>query len=108
MICMTENIENEEQQGITNKINRETSKIAWKEVLPFFATGKAVYVSHKLDLIKVATVLSEDDKTQFEAWMQEGLVANVSDEQASAWHESDITVWAVVIKPWVLVQPIVD
>lgn len=104
-------IDNEEKQLLQeaqNKINRETSKIAWSDLLPFFATGMAVYVSHKLDLIEVATVLSDDNKQQFEDWMQAGLVANVSDEQASAWHESNVTVWAVVIKPWVLVQPIVD
>ena len=68
----------------------------------------AIYVSHTLDLIEVATVLVEDDKSKMKAWMDEELVANVSDEQAKVWHESDVTVWAVVIKPWVLVQPIVD
>ena len=105
---MTKNIDNEMPAELLAKLNRETSKIAWTELLPFFATGLAVYVSHKLDLIQVARVLSDDDKNQFEEWVKNGLVANVSDEQASAWHESKVTVWAVVIKPWVLVQPIVD
>lgn len=105
---MTENINEETGEDWVQKINRETSKVAWSELLPFFAKGMAIYVSHKIDLIKVAYELSEDNKEQFEQWMAEGLVANVSDEQASAWHESNITVWAVVIKPWVLVQPIVD
>ncbi len=95
-------------EEILAKINRETSKMAWTELLPFFAKGMAIYVSHNLDLIKVAYALSEDDKTQLEKWMQEGLVANVSDEQASAWHESNVIVWACVVKPWLLVQPIVD
>ena len=105
---MTENSNEETGEDLVQKINRETSKVAWTELLPFFAKGMAIYVSHKMDLIKVAYELSEDNKEQFEAWMVEGLVANVSDEQASAWHESNVMVWAVVIKPWVLVQPIVD
>ena len=105
---MTENINEGSPEECLAKLNRETSKVAWSELLPFFATGMAIYVSHKLDLIKVASVLSVDDKKQFEEWMSNGLVANVSDEQASAWQESNILVWAVVIKPWVLVQPIVD
>ena len=96
------------QQELVNKLNRETAKIAWQELQPFFATGMAIYVSHKLDLIKVACELAEDNKAAVEAWMKEGLVANVSDEQASAWLDSNILVWAVVIHPWVLVQPIVD
>lgn len=105
---MSENKNEGTPEEILNKINRETSKIAWTELLPFFAKGMVVYVSHNLDLIKVACALAEDDKEKMEAWMKEGLVANVTDEQASAWHESNITVWASVIKPWLLVQPIVD
>lgn len=105
---MAENSNYETGEDLQSKINSETSRILWKELLPFFARGMAVYVSHKLDLIKVAQALSEDNKRQFQQWMDEGLVANVSDEQAQAWHESEVMVWAVVIKPWVLVQPIVD
>lgn len=105
---MTENINDETPEDLLAKINRETSKMVWTELLPFFAKGMAIYVSHKMDLVKVAHELSIDNKKQLEEWMTEGLVANVSDEQASAWHESNILVWAVVIKPWVLVQPIVD
>jgi hypothetical protein len=105
---MTQNTNEGTPEEILNKINRETSKMQWTELLPFFAKGMAIYVSHTLDLIKVAQVLAEDDRQQLEAWMKEGLVANVSDEQASAWLESNVLVWATVIKPWLLVQPIVD
>lgn len=105
---MTEFNDPDSPQAITDKLNRETSKIGWTELLPFFAKGMAIYVSHTLDLINVAHVLSQDNKVQFEEWIKEGLVANVSDEQASAWHETNVTVWSVVVKPWVLVQPIVD
>lgn len=105
---MTENSNEGTPEELLDKINRETSKMAWSELLPFFAKGMAIYVSHTLDLIKVAYALSVDDKKQIEKWMQEGLVANVSDEQASAWNDSNVTVWACVIKPWLLVQPIVD
>ena len=105
---MTENINDETPEDLLAKINRETSKMVWTELLPFFAKGMAIYVSHKMDLVKVAYELSIDNKKQLEEWMTEGLIANVSDEQASAWHESNVLVWAVVIKPWVLVQPIVD
>lgn len=105
---MKENKNEGTPKEILDKINRETSKVTWTELLPFFAKGMAIYVSHKLDLIKVAYALSEDNKQQLEIWMEEGLVANVSDEQAGAWQESNVIVWAAVVKPWLLVQPIVD
>ena len=105
---MIENIEDQGPEDLRKKLNLETSKISWKALLPFFASGMAVYVSHTLDLIEVACVLVDDNKTQMQKWMADNLVANVSDEQARTWHESEVTVWAVVVKPWVLVQPIVD
>ncbi len=102
---MTDNTESED---IIAKLNSETAKIEWSKLQTFFAMGKTIYVSHKLDLIQVAHALSKDDKPTFESWMEQEQIANVSDEQAEAWIESDILVWAVVVEPWVLVQPIVD
>lgn len=105
---MTEHIEKELPDNLLHKLNSETAKIAWKELQPFFAKGMAIYVSHTMDLIKVAYELSQDNKEQMEKWMADGVVANVSDLQAGTWYESDILVWCVVVHPWILVQPIVD
>ncbi len=105
---MTENIDEKEALDTCQKLNSETAKIAWSELQPFFAKGMAIYVSHKLDLIQVAYELSRDNKDAIQSWMSAGQVANVSDEQASAWYDGDILVWAVVVHPWVLVQPVVD
>ncbi len=86
------------------KINLETSKIAWKELQRFFAAGKAISVDPSLDLIEVALQISQDNKTEVAQWMDNGYVNGVTDEQAKEWLETDASVWAVVVKPWVLVQ----
>ena len=84
----------------------ETSRIAWKELQKFFASGLAVKISTKLDMIEVALQMHEDNKSQFEQWLSANLVGKVTDEQASAWLTADTEVWAVVVSPWVLVQEI--
>ena len=84
----------------------ETSKIAWTELQYFFASGMAVYVSEELDLIEVARCFVDDNKAMVEKWMQDKQVMAVPDEQARTWYDDDATVWAVVIKPWVLVQQV--
>ncbi len=38
-------------------------------------------------------------------WMQAGQIARVTDAQALAWYDADADVWAVVVRPYVLVQP---
>ena len=87
-----------------DKVNLETSRIAWKELQRFFASGAAVYVAPGLDLVEVAYQFSVDNKTQVERWLDSNKVARVSDQQALEWHETDAIVWAVVVKPWILVQ----
>lgn len=87
------------------KMNLETARIAWHELQRFFASGAAIYVDPALDLVEAAFQISEDNKAQVLAWMQSGRLAPVTDEQARAWHEVDADMWAVVVSPYVLVQP---
>lgn len=92
------------QEILRAKVNLETSRIAWKELQRFVASGAAISVSSELDLVEVALQISEDNKVQVEQWLVSGQVGKVSDEQAKAWYEADADVWAVVVSPYVLVQ----
>ncbi len=95
------------QQDIERiNINLETSRIAWKELQRFFASGASIFVNEGLDLVEVALQISRDNKAQVKQWMDTGQISRVSDAQALAWHESDADVWAVVVRPYVLVQPV--
>ena len=87
-------------------VNLETARIAWKELQRFFASGAAFSVDAGLDLVEVAFQISEDNKAQVAQWLESGRVARVSDAQALAWYEADAEVWAVVVRPHVLVQQV--
>lgn len=87
-------------------LNRETSKIAWKDIQKFFAGGNAIFVAESLDLIEVAAEIAMDNNVQLQQWMDSDQVAAVTDKQAGEWFEKDVTVWAVVVSPWVLVQAV--
>lgn len=95
-----------QQEIVRAKVNQETSKIAWKELQRFFAAGMAIEVSEDIDLIEVALQVSEDNAAQVREWMAAGKFGKVSDEQAAVWFERDALLWAAVISPWVLVQPV--
>lgn len=100
---MSENTE--DRDVLKAKLNQETAKAGWAELLPFFARGQTVYVAPELDLIEVALAFSEDNAAQITLWREKGQVDKVADEQAGQWYESDQTLWSVVVMPWVLVQP---
>ena len=86
------------------KINSETARIPWRELQRFFAAGKVMWVAPELDLVDVAYALEQDAIEQVEQWTGNELLKPVADEQARDWIESDASLWAVVVKPWVLVQ----
>lgn len=88
------------------KINSETAKIAWSELQRFFAAGKVMRVAGHLDLVDVACALEQDDVESVRQWTDALELAPVSDAQARDWVAADVLLWAVVIKPWVLVQEI--
>ena len=88
------------------RILAETAKIAWKELQRFFAQGYALAVSPQLDLVDAAYQVSQDNKLQVEIWMEAGQFGPVSDAQALEWLEANVLMWAVVVRPWVLVQPV--
>lgn len=92
------------EKDLASELLLETAQIRWHELQRFFATGNAIAVSDSLDLIHVATEITNDNASQIKAWMEQGLVDAVTDKQAKAWYETDALVWALVIKPWVLVQ----
>lgn len=86
------------------KVNLETSQIPWLELQRFFAAGLAIAVDESLDLVEVAYQFSIDNKTLVQQWLSQGLIGPVSDNQANDWVEQKSDVWAVVVKPWILVQ----
>ena len=88
------------------RILGETAKIPWQELQRFFAQGVVLLVKPPQDLVETALQVSLDNSEAVTLWMEQGRVCGISDEQASEWLEARALMWAVVVRPWVLVQPI--
>lgn len=89
---------------IKARLNLETSRIAWRELQTYYARGHVVRVAPELDLLDVAAELTADNKAQFQHWMKQAQVGDVSPDLARAWYDREAELWAVVVAPWVLVQ----
>ncbi|MDX9687250.1 DUF2288 domain-containing protein [Halopseudomonas formosensis] len=82
-----------------------TARIDWKYLEPHFARGELLEVDASLDLVEVAQALIDDNSAAVKGWMQQNLLTSLADARAADWHQRDPdTLWAVVIRPWVLVQ----
>lgn len=98
----------ETDSDLRTRLNAETGKLQWPELERHFARGVVIKVDVSLDLIEVAAAVAEDDKPRVEAWMNSGVVAHPSTEDAKQWLERQPDFWAVVVAPWVLVQEVTE
>lgn len=95
----------EDQEALERaRLNQETARIPWRELQRFFAQGRVIAVDPELDLVELALQCALDEAGAIVGELEQGRMAPVSDEQARAWLEANAEVWAVVVKPWVLVQ----
>ena len=101
---MIEKLLQQERELERSKIISETAKIPWLDLQRFFASGKVIWIARSLDLVEVALALQQDDVQSVSNWTENQQLAAVSDEQARQWVSGDSLLWAVAIKPWVLVQ----
>jgi len=104
-LLMANQIESDPGEDLMRaKLNSETANMAWSELQRFFAANTTLYVAPDLDLIDVAFAFQQDNTGQVEDWLQQEKVSPVSDNQARDWLNQNCSIWAVVVKPWVLVQ----
>ena len=91
---------------LRGKINSETARIPWQELQRYFAGGYTLLVDHSLDLVDVALQMQQDNAVQIEQWMLSAQIRPVSNDEARRWYNDDAALWACVVKPWVLIQPL--
>ncbi|MFP4639548.1 MAG: DUF2288 family protein [Guyparkeria sp.] len=82
----------------------QTAKADWEELERFFAKGQIVKVDTAIDLVDVAMAMVRDRTDRFKVWQEAGQVAPLDTDTARRWAGGDVTLWAVVTPPWILVQ----
>ena len=90
---------------LDQKINLETARINWHELQTHFARGVCIYVAPELDLVNIAHMIATDNSAAIALLIQEGKIGKVSDIMAQQYYDCNQPMWAVVVRPYVLVQP---
>jgi len=87
------------------RLEAETGMLTWPELERHFARGVVIRVGGGLDLVDVAAAMARDDAMRVADWLHSGAITRASNEDARAWHDGQTTLRAVVVAPWVVVQP---
>ena len=89
------------------ELEKYMGEVGWEYLKPHFESGALLFVDACLDLKAVAEALVADDKEKVEAWMKSGDLLKPSQPHAGHWASGDENFRAVVVSPFVLMQPVV-
>ena len=93
-----------ELEQLRAKLNMETAQMPWRELQRYFASGHIIAIGDGLDMVNVAVMVATDDAQSIALLLKDAQIEKVTDHQAQAWYDADVSLWAVVVKPWILVQ----
>ena len=89
---------------VEQRLNRETAKINWPEIQRFFAQGRVILVHAEQDLVRIGAHFVRDEVEVIQTLLHEEAIRIAEIKDAESWEGRQITLWAVVVAPWILVQ----
>ena len=87
------------------ELDKYMGEVGWDYLEPHFKSGALLYLDPSLDLKEVGEALVADDKAQVEAWLKSGDLLKPSQPHADHWATAGKNFRALVVSPFVLMQP---
>ena len=101
---MANDVSLQSDEELRTHLHGETSKLPWVDLEKHFARGVVFKVEKGTDILDVAIIMSRDDKDSLEQLINDKKVQGAEIEDAKKWHETEASLWTIVIAPFVLVQ----
>jgi len=95
----------DDRQSTTEKLEKYTGIVDWEYLKPHFKSGALIYVDPSLSITKVGKALSTDDTQKIQSWLKTGNLVKPSELHARWWQENKESFTALVVSPFVLMQP---
>jgi hypothetical protein len=90
---------------LLSELIEEMGIIGWPELERHFARGVLLIVKPPLTVIEAAKGMIDDDSALVGRWLNTGTLEKVKDHHAKEWNSRHTQFEAIVVAPWVLVQP---
>ena len=88
------------------KLEKYTGTVDWDYLKSHFEQNALLYVDPSLQLAQVGNVIVADDKVQVESWLKTGDLLKPGAPHAEHWQSSQAKFTALVVSPFVLIQPL--
>lgn len=99
---------NSDEPSTAEQLEKYSGEIAWEYLRPHFEAGNLIWVSAEISLTEAGYALTNDESDRVKTWKKEGMLVIPSEPHAAFWEESQARFRALVVSPFVLVQPLED
>jgi hypothetical protein len=96
----------EDNSSDEEKLEKYSGNVDWSYLKPHFEANSMIYVDPALDLKTAGLAFAKDDQTQVNAWLKSGDLVQPCELHAKHWQTSDTRFNAMIVRPFVLAQPI--
>ncbi len=86
------------------KLNLETASIEWKDLQLFFAQGKLLVVEPNSDLVRVASLIADNELKELESLIEQQKIEFATPDWVKNHCQQSTSLWAVVVSPYVICQ----
>lgn len=98
----------EDAASVDDKLEKYTGEVEWEYLKKPYQTGAVLYVDPTLDLAEVGRAFSEDNTASVLAWKSKGGIIQPGPAHAQYWESEQARFLALVVTPFVLIQPLPD
>ena len=95
----------EDTQTTPEKLEKYTGVVDWGYLKPHFESGALIYVDPALSITEVGQAFADDDKEKIGDLLKSGDLVKPSEPHAQWWSENPGEFTALVVSPFVLMQP---
>jgi len=88
------------------KLEKYSGDVDWSYLAPHYRAGNMIYVDPALDLKAAGLAFTEDAKDRVHAWLKSGDLVRPCDLHAEHWQREGTRFNAMIVRPFVLAQPI--
>lgn len=88
------------------KLYKYSGEVDWSYLKPHFEAGALIYVDPALNLKTVGLALARDDQAQVKEWLKSGDLVQPCKLHAEHWEKEKTQFTAMIVRPFVLAQPV--
>lgn len=96
----------EDRLSPSEKLDKYSGCVDWPYLRPHFESGNLIYVDPSLALKTAGLAFTRDDQQQVKAWLKTGDLVQPCQLHAEHWEKEATQFQAMIVRPFILAQPV--